>query len=55
MRKLDGCFEGISDGCTPLAGNTSDNPCGGRMPQTGPLVAAERDEIRRWITQGAPE
>jgi hypothetical protein len=55
MRKLDGCFEGISDGCTPLPGNETNNPCGDRMPQTGPLDAAERNEIRSFITQGAPE
>jgi len=54
MRKLDGCYEGIEAGCTPLPGHDSDNPCGDRMPQrSDPLSASERDEIRRWIAQGA--
>ena len=53
MRKLDGCYDGISAGCHPLAGHTSDNPCGDRMPQGSPLPIDERNEVRRWIAQGA--
>jgi hypothetical protein len=53
MMKLDGCFEGISAGCQPLTGAKTSNPCGDRMPQGAELAATERDEVRRWIAQGA--
>jgi len=53
MMKFDSCFEGVSAGCQPLTGAKTSNPCGDRMPQGGELDATERDEVRRWIAQGA--
>jgi hypothetical protein len=55
MMKLDGCLDAVKAECTSTqAGALTTNPCGDFMPQTGfPLAAADRDEIRRWISQGA--
>ena len=53
MRKIDGCFDDVASGCTPLQAGSS-HPCGERMPLgSDSLCADERDMIRRWIAQGA--
>jgi hypothetical protein len=56
MMKIDRCHCTAISGltCEQLKGADSDEPCGDNMPQDGSrLDAAERDIIRRWISQGA--
>ena len=53
MIKVDGCFTPIAAQCeNQLPGSVTDHRCGDVMPRGGqPLVPAERDTLRRWISQ----
>jgi hypothetical protein len=56
MMKLDGCLDDVEAQCEGTASRLTDHPCGSLMPEGNkdPLPAVERDLIRTWIKQGAP-
>lgn len=54
MMKLDGCLEDTR--CVDANSRLTEEPCGSLMPEGNkdPLPKEERDLIRTWIAQGAP-
>ena len=55
MMKLDGCLDDVEAQCTGTSSRLTRHKCGSLMPEGNdkPLPAAERDQIRAWIKQGA--
>ena len=56
MMKLDGCLDDVEAQCQGTSSRLTDHACGSLMPEGNkdPLPAVERDLIRAWIKQGAP-
>jgi hypothetical protein len=58
MMKLDNCLDDVEAQCETTTSRLTDHACGWGMPENQPfrlLPAAERDLIRSWIAQGAPD
>jgi hypothetical protein len=56
MMKLDGCLDEVRGQCQGTSSQVDrEHPCGSSMPESSDLLPkAERDLIRSWIAQGAP-